>query len=276
VTADGSIVLSNGYRNTSLGMLAAPGSSQRFAVAVAPGTLASAIGGRMMITATDAATVHVGVYRKRRLLLETAGQVQPGENMMRLPRRLASGVYDLRVLATDCRRPDRDRPAAPPRPATDHDRLRKATAQTRIRRLHRRRRDRRPTPTDCPRHGPRRVRCRASFYLDFDAAREFHSIALRPDSVLQFRRQRRGRTPCAYAISPSAASTTAVNSSDPAAWPATPDHTDQAHPSRGEGSAHASSQIPRNARKHQKARAHSYRDHAPAPDERRARGAGVL
>ena len=81
-----------------------------------------------MITATDVATVHVGVYRKRRLVPETAGQVQPTENMMRLPRRLGSGVYDLRVLATTAD----GRTATTRLPllgrATVYDRLRNTTA----------------------------------------------------------------------------------------------------------------------------------------------------
>jgi hypothetical protein len=204
VTADGSIVLSYGYRTTFLRMLAAPGRSQRFAVAVAPGTLASVFAGRVMIAATHAATVRVGVYRKRRLVLETAGQVQPGENVMRLPRRLGSGVHDMRVLATTADA----RTATARLPLLGRPRITIAYAKRRLRRhfadsfaagegtgglrL-----------SDCRRHGPRRVRCRASFYFDFTIAqREFHSIALRPDGVLQFRREWHGRTLSTYAITP--------------------------------------------------------------------------
>jgi hypothetical protein len=141
VTADGSIVLNYGDGNTSLRMLAAPGRSQRFAVAVAPGTLLSVFGGRVMITATDAAKVRVSVYRERRLVQKTAGRMRPGENTLRLRRRLGGGVYDLRVLATTA-----DGRSATARMATDHNRLRETTAHTRIRRLPRRRRDRRPPP----------------------------------------------------------------------------------------------------------------------------------
>jgi hypothetical protein len=203
VTADGSIVLSYGDRNTSLRMLAAPGRSQRFAVAVAPGTLASVFVGRVMITATDRATVRLSVYRKRRLLLETARRVQPGENTMRLPRQLGSGVYDLRVLAT----------TADGRTATARLRV---LGRPRITVSYAKRRLRREFAdsladegtgglrlSDCRRHGPRRAGCRASFYVDYDIdVREFHSIALRTDGILQFHRRSRGYPPWTWAITP--------------------------------------------------------------------------
>jgi hypothetical protein len=202
VTADGNIVLSYGFRNTWLRMLAAPGRSQRFAVAVAPGTLASVYGGRVMIAATDAATVRVSVFRKRRLLLETAGQVQPGENVMRLPRRLGSGVHDVRVLATTA-----DGRAATARLAVlGRPRITIAYAKRRLRREFADSLAGEGTGglrlSNCRRHGPRRVRCRAAFYFDFAGTREIHSIRLRHDGVLQFRREWRGRTIWNYAITP--------------------------------------------------------------------------
>ena len=203
VTADGSIVLSYGYRNTSLRLLAAPGRSQRFALAVAPRTLASVFRGRVRITATDAATVRIRVDRKRRRLLETTGRVQPGENVLRLPRRLESGVYELRVMAT----------TADGRSATASLRV---LGRPRITIAYARRRLRRNFAeafaqgegtgglrlSDCRNHGPRRVRCRASFYVDYEYSRESHSLVLRTDGVLQFRRQWRGHTLWAYAITP--------------------------------------------------------------------------
>ena len=202
VTAEGSIVLSYGRRSTSLRMLAAAGRSQRFAVAVAPGTRTSVFGGRVMITATDAATVRVSVYRKRRLLLETAVQVQPGENMMRLPRRRRGGVYDLRVLATTA-----DGRTATARLRLLGPRISIAYAKRRLRREFADSRAGAGTGglrlSECRRHGPRRVRCRASFCVDYDiVVRELHSIVLRPDAVLQFRGQGRGDTLWAYAITP--------------------------------------------------------------------------
>jgi hypothetical protein len=184
-------------------MLAAPGRSQRFAVAVAPGTLLSVFGGRVMITATDAANVRVSVYRERRLVQETAGRVRPGENTLRLRRRLGGGVYDLRVLATTAD----DRIATDRLPVLGRPRLTIDYARRRIRRefadvfaddgtgglrL-----------SDCRRDGPRRVYCRADFSFDFDILiREIHSLALRPDGILQFRRERGGRTRFAHAITP--------------------------------------------------------------------------
>jgi hypothetical protein len=55
----------------------------------------------------------------------------------------------------------------------------------------------------CRRQGPRRVRCRASFYFDYDiAAHEVFSLELRRDGILVFRSQSRGRTFSAWAISP--------------------------------------------------------------------------
>ena len=202
VTVDGGIVLSYGRRSTSLRMLATPGRSQRFVVAVAPGTLTSVIGGPVMITATDAATVRVSVYRKRRLLFQTAVEVRPGENMMRLPRRRRGGVYDVRVLATTA-----DGRTASARLRLLGPRITIAYAKRRLRREFAdtiagegtgglRLSDRR-------RHGPRRVRCRASFYVDYDIdVDELHSIVLRPNGLLQFRGKRRGDPPWAYAITP--------------------------------------------------------------------------
>jgi hypothetical protein len=202
VTADGSIVLNYGDGNTSLRMLAAPGRSQRFAVAVAPGTLLSVFGGRVMITATDAAKVRVSVYRERRLVQKTAGRMRPGENTLRLRRRLGGGVYDLRVLATTA-----DGRSATARMALlGRPRITIAYAKRRLTREFADSLADEGTGglrlSDCRRHGPRRVRCRASFYFDFADTREFHSITLRPDGVLIFRREWRGRTLWTYAIIP--------------------------------------------------------------------------
>jgi hypothetical protein len=209
VTTDGSIVLSYHHRSsTSLRMLAAPGRSQRLGVAVAPGTPTSIIGGPVMITATEAATVRVSVYRKRRLMLETAVQVRPGENKMRLPRQRQGGVYDLRVHATtaDGRTGTaRLRLLRPPIPiAYAKRRLKREFADYSAGegvgglRL-----------SDCGRRGPRHVRCRASFYVDYDiTVHQLHSILLRPDGVLQIRvdwpeaRQWGGDTSWAYATAP--------------------------------------------------------------------------
>lgn len=203
LTVDGGVVLSYGHRSTSLRVLATPGRSQRFAVAAAPGTLTSVIGGPVKITATDAATVRVSVYRKRRLQFETALQVRPAENMMRLPRLRRGGVYDLRVLAT----------TADGRTATARLRL----LGPRITFAYAKRRLRQEFAefsageegiggfrvSHCRRHGPRRVRCRASFYVDYDIeVRERHSIVLGPDGLLQFRGKRPGDKPWAYAITP--------------------------------------------------------------------------
>jgi streptogramin lyase len=203
VTADGSIVLNYGFRNTSLRMLAAPGRSQRFAIAVASRPFASVFGGRVMITATDAATVRVRVYRKGRRLLKTAGQVQPGENMMRLPRRLRSGVHDLRVLASTADR----RTAAARLPVLGRPRITIAYAKRRLKREFAASFAGEGTGglrlSNCRRHGPRRVGCRASFRFDYDIiAIELHSIELRRDGGLQFRRQFRGRTLSTRAILP--------------------------------------------------------------------------
>ena len=205
-TADGSIVLGYHHRgSTLLRLLAATGRSQRLALGVAPRTHTSVIGGPLMITATDAATARVSVYRKRRLLLETAIRVRPGENTMRLPRRRQGGVYDLRVHAT----------AADGRTATARLRLLgpRITIAYAKRRLKREFADsiigQEGTGglrlSDCRRHGPRRVRCRASFYVDYDiTVRELQSIVLRPDGVLQLRKER-SDTPwpdVTYAITP--------------------------------------------------------------------------
>jgi sugar lactone lactonase YvrE len=209
VTADGSIVLGYHHRSsTSLRMLAAPGRAQRLAVAAAPGTFTSVIGGPVMITATDAATVRVSVYRKRRLLLETAVHVRPGENLVRLPRHRQGGVYDLRVRATTA-----DGRTAAARLRLLGPRITIAYAK---RRLKREFADHSAGEgvgglrlSDCIRHGPRRVRCRASFYVDYDiTVHQLHSIVLRRDGVLHFRaywpeaRQWRGDTSWAYAITP--------------------------------------------------------------------------
>ena len=203
VTADGSIVLSSGYRSTWLRMLAVPARSQRFAVAVAPGTLESVTGGRVMITATDAATVRLGVYRKRRLLIETVRRVPPGDSVLRLPRRLRSGVHVLRVLATtaDGRR------ATARMTVLGRPRLTVAYAKRRLKREFAESFASDDTGglslSDCRRHDPRRVRCRASYYFDYDiAVDEVFSLALRRDGILVFRAQSRGRTFSARAISP--------------------------------------------------------------------------
>jgi sugar lactone lactonase YvrE len=202
VTADGSIVLNYGDGNTSLRMLAAPGRSQRFAVAVAPDTPRSVFGGRVMITATDAAKVRVSVYRERRLVQATAGRVRSGENTLRLRRRLEGGVYDLRVLATT----GDGRSATARMALLGRPRITIAYAKRRLRREIADSLADEGTGglrlSDCRRHGPRRVRCRASLTFDFADIREFHSITLRPDGVLIFRREWRGRTLRSYAISP--------------------------------------------------------------------------
>lgn len=201
VTVDGGVVLSYGQRSTSLRMLATPGRSQRFVVAVAPGRLTSVIGGPVTITATDAATVRVSVFRKRRLLFETAVQVRPGENRMRLPRLRRGGVYDLRVLATTA-----DGRTAAARLRLLGPRITIAYAKRRLRREFAEFRAGQEGMggfrlSDCRRHGPRRVRCRAYFYVDYDIdVSELRSIVLRPDGLLQFRGKRPGDTPWAYAI----------------------------------------------------------------------------
>jgi hypothetical protein len=209
VTADGSIVL--GYhhrRSTSLRMLAAPGRSQRLAVGVAPGRLTSVIGGPVMITATETATVRVSVHRERRLLLERAVQIRPGENMTRLPRQRRSGVYDVRVHATTA-----DGQAATGRLRLLGPRITIAYAKRRLRREFADTSAGEGTGglrlSDCRRDGPRRVRCRASFYVDYDIpVHQLHSIVLRPDGVLKFRakwpeaRQWHGDASWAYAITP--------------------------------------------------------------------------
>jgi hypothetical protein len=159
-------------------------------------------GGRVMITATDPATVRVSVYRKRRLVLKASGHVHPGDNLMKLPRRLGSGVHDLRVLATTAD----GRTATARLPLLGQPRITIAYAKRRLRRefanslagegtggL---------TLSNCRRHGPRRVRCRAVFDFDFELSRELHSIELRQDGVLQFRREWRGSTLWNYAIPP--------------------------------------------------------------------------
>lgn len=57
--------------------------------------------------------------------------------------------------------------------------------------------------SDCRRGGPRRVHCRADFTVDFDIrTREIHSLALRPDGILQFRRAWGGRIRSVHAIVP--------------------------------------------------------------------------
>jgi hypothetical protein len=202
VTADGGILLSYGYRNTSLRLLAGP-DSQRFAVAVAARTLASVFDEQVVITATGAATVRVSVYRERRLVQKTVGPVWPGENLLQLSRRLRGGVYDLRVQATTSDgRIATDRLSVLGRPRLTISyatrRLRRAFADS-VRgdgtgglRL-----------SDCRSRGPRLVRCRAAFTFDFGIPiREIHSLALRPDGILQFRRERRGRIRSASAITP--------------------------------------------------------------------------
>jgi hypothetical protein len=200
VTADGGIVAGYGERDTSLRLLAPPG-SQRFGVAVAPRTLASVFDRQVMITATSAATVRVSVYRERRLVQDTVRRVRPGENRLRLPRRLGSGVHELRVLAT----------TADGRTATDRlsvlgrPRLTISYAMRRLRRVFADYIAGDGTfglrLSECRRGGPRLVRCRADFVFDFGIpAQETLSLGLRPDGVLQFAWG--GSTPSAHAITP--------------------------------------------------------------------------
>src|SRR5829696_84140 len=202
VTADGGVVLAYGERDTSLRLLAAPG-SQRFGVAVAPRTLSSLFDRQVIITATSAATVRVSVYRERRLAQETVRRVRPGENVLRLPRRLGGGVHDLRMLAT----------TADGRTATDRlsvlgrPRLTISYALRRLRRVFADYFAEEGTGglrlSDCRRDSSRLVRCRADFIFDFDIrTHEAFSLALRPDGILQFRRAWGGRTRSAHAITP--------------------------------------------------------------------------
>jgi hypothetical protein len=199
VDADGSIIL--GYGDTTLYLLASPGRSQRFAVAVAPGTLASVFDARVLITATDAASARVSVYRNRRLVLETEGQLQPGTNTLRLPRRLSRGVHEVRVRAT----------TADGRTAIDGLRL---LGRPSITIAYAKRRIRREFVdtyagegtgglrlSNCRQHSTRRVGCRASFYFDYDIPIQGTlSIMLRPDGVLQYRRGSHGIGQAAFAI----------------------------------------------------------------------------
>ena len=202
VTADGAIVLGYGERDTSLRLLASPG-SQRFGVAVAPRTLASVVHRQVMVTTTSAATVSVSVYHDRRLVQKMIRRVRPGKNLLRLPRRLGGDVHDIRVLARTADHQtatDRLSVLGRPRLAISYAmrRLRRAFADylagdgTFGLRL-----------SECRRGSPRLVRCRADFVFDFDIpTHEVLSLALRPDGILQFRRAWGGRTRSANAITP--------------------------------------------------------------------------
>jgi hypothetical protein len=202
VTGDGGILVGYGEHDTALRLLASTG-SQRLGVAIAHRTLASVFDRQVRITATSAATVRVSVYRARRLVQETVRRLRPGENRLQLPRRLRGGVHDLRVVAT----------TADGRIATD--RL-SVLGQPRLSISYAMRRLRREFAdsiagdgtgglrlSDCRRGSPRLVRCRADFVFDFSIpTQETFSLVLRPDGILQFRRDRGGGARSAHAVTP--------------------------------------------------------------------------
>jgi hypothetical protein len=145
----------------------------------------------------------VSVYRERRLAQETVGRVLRGENVLRLRRRLGGGVYDLRVLATTAD----GRIAIDRLPVLGRPRLTISYAMRRLRRVFADYFAGDGTfglrLSDCHRGGPRLVRCRADFVVDFDIpTHETLSVAPPPDGVLQFRRAWGGRTRSTHAIRP--------------------------------------------------------------------------
>ena len=204
VTAEGGIIVSYGYldRYTTLRLLAKPG-SQRLGVALAPRTLGAVHDGRVVITATSAASVRVSVHREGRLIQRTVRRVRAGENTVRLPRRLGAGVHDVRVLATTADgRSATDRLSVLGRPHL--------TISYAMRRLRREFADSLAGDgtaglrlSRCRSQGPRRVTCQADFVFDFDIpVHEVYSLALRPDGLLQFLRAWDGRTRSVHAITP--------------------------------------------------------------------------
>jgi NHL repeat len=203
VAPDGGVVLNYGSYSTQLTVIAS--ASQRLASALAPATVSAVFTDHVVIASTQPATARVRVVREGRVVTEASGPIGVGETTLALARRLTRGVHRLELTVT----------TADGRTATDRLRVlgRPFIAIRFAKRLIKRefydvaigegtgsiRTSR------CRHQGGRRVRCVATTNYDDGKGRrrEVHTLALRPDGVLQLRvRTRRSHASWTYATYP--------------------------------------------------------------------------
>ena len=204
VAPDGGLLLHFGDDDTRLRLVATPGASKRLASALAPATLPAVFTDRVVIASTQPATASVRVLRDRRVVTEAGGPVGAGETVLALPRRLGRGTYRLELTVT----------TADGRTATHRLRVlgRPFVAIRSAKRLMRREFTNVAIGegtgsirlSRCRHRGARHVHCVAT--TDYDVGegrrREIHTIALRPDGVLQLRVRTGPRHSWTYAIQP--------------------------------------------------------------------------